>query len=228
MPEQRIEHFNQTPAAIDWINEDFSAWTWVTDRIVFEDLGVDGLAYRFTDDYDGREWRITDVRCDEPDRAEWRTNRGSTCVARPLRPYDAVALGLAPQPLPPDLIIMLRGNESGDLLRDDGAPGGLLDLHPELAWYDEATQRDRAQEVAALVEHDLLGSRTLERWRRFVGIGHLGWAPMTVPVRAYDVGYRNARFVSPTVAEMLWRGEKSGFAREHVVSRSMSESHDVV
>lgn len=219
LADQRIERFSVSPAAVDWINDDGTAWTWVTDEILFEDLGVDGLAYRFVDDYDGREWRITEVRRDEPGRAEWRTNRGSTCTARPVRPYDAVALRLAPEPLPPEDVMMLRRSDAER--PGSEVPGTtLLDLDPAVVWFDEPSQRERCSEVAAMIEHDLLGARTIQRWRRFVGVGHLGWAPMTVPVRAYDLGYRNSRFVSPAVAEMLWRGEKTGFAREHVVSRS--------
>lgn len=215
-----IEHFRVAPAAVEWLSPSEGAWVWVTERIQFDDLGVDGLAFGFTDDYDGREWRIAEVYRDEPDRAEWLTTRGSTCVARALRPYDAVALRLSPQPLPPEVTLALRSGERSDAA-EDFAGATLLDLDPGVVWHEEGEQRERTRMIAAMVEHDLVGSRTIEGWRRFVRVGNMGWAPMTVPVRAADVSYRNARFVSPTVAELLWHGVRTGFRREHVVSRSL-------
>lgn len=105
---------------------------------------------------------------DEPGRAEWLTTHGSTCVARALPLRSAVALRLSSrQPLPPDVTLALRSSERSDAA-EDFAGATLLDLDPGVVWHEEREQhRSAPRMIAAMVEHDLVGSRTIEGWRRF-------------------------------------------------------------
>ena len=87
-------------------------------------------------------------------------------------------------------------------------------------WFDEAEQRERARDIAAVVAHDLQGAADVPQWRTHVRSSHLGWAPAKVPVRTVDPGLSNTRFVTPSIAEALWRGTSPKVTREHAVSRS--------
>ena len=99
-------------------------------------------------------------------------------------------------------------------------PKSFLPLDASVLWVDEATQKERAGEIAKVILHDLEGERSVNHWRAHVPRGLLGWAPTKVPLRAKELSYRNCRYVTLKVAEMLEAGERTGFRREHIVSRS--------
>ena len=99
-------------------------------------------------------------------------------------------------------------------------PKSFLPLDASVLWVDEATQKERAGEIARVILHDLEGERSVNHWRTHVPRGLLGWAPTKVPLRAKELSYRNCRYVTLKVAEMLEAGERTGFRREHIVSRS--------
>jgi len=99
-------------------------------------------------------------------------------------------------------------------------PKSFLPLDASVLWVDEATQKERAGEIAKVILHDLEGERSVNHWRTHVPRGLLGWAPTKVPLRAKELSYRNCRYVTPKVAEILEAGERTGFRREHIVSRS--------
>jgi hypothetical protein len=163
---------------------------------------------------------IRSVEMDTPTEARWTGINGTTFRARPVRPYDAVAFRLSPHPQPVEVVgAALVGADQGDVPR--GPSSSRLALDVDKVWWAEDEQREHARDVALAVAHDLLGEATIPGWRSHVGATHLGWAPTKVPVRGADVIWSNARFVTPTVAELLDQGERHRFRREHTVSRSL-------
>lgn len=216
--------FTLSPAALECCDSHGEYWLWFVDAFAFhEDEQGSRSVEIFGGPVDPRTWGIASVELDTPDEARWITRSGTRCIARRFRPYDAVALGLHNQPLPVDVILEAGFEGHLNVPREDPVESRLF-IDPEAVWFDEAVQRERAQEIAAVVAHDLAGASALSQWRTHVRAGHLGWAPAKVPVRTADPGLSNTRFVTPSVAEALWRGTSPKVTREHAVSRSFLAS----
>lgn len=121
-------------------------------------------------------------------------------------------------PLPADVLADVVFGRSEPPVDQPSTP---LDLRPEEVWVNEEQARQRTREIAHVIAHDVRGRLELPEWRKHVPYGLLGWAPTKVPVAAANVSSKNARFVTPTVAEKLWRGDTTGLRREHVIARSL-------
>jgi len=215
-----MNEFSLAPAALDCIDIDGNSWSWFVDAFeLHEDEQGRRSVEIFGGPVDPRTWGIASVELDTPEEARWTTEHGTRCVARRFRPYDAVSLGLHDQPLPVEVIVAAGFDGTLSQRPVDHAESRLF-IDADTVWFDEADQRERAREIAAVVAYDLEGAAALPQWRTHVRSSHLGWAPAKVPVRTADPGLSNTRFVTPSVAEALWRGTSPKVTREHAVSRS--------
>lgn len=212
------QRFQLSPFALEMDHDEDGHWAWARRKLTFNPYEPDPPMVEVQSDFDGRTFGLAELLVDEPGEARFVTVNGTRCWARPFRPYDAVLIAGTRAPVALDQL-------EGVLFAGDDPPpedpsGSILELHPDRVWLDDEAQRRKTREIAEVVAHDVRGRATIEAWRRHVPFGLLGWAPTKVPLKAANVGPTNARFVTPTVAEMLWRGERSGFRREHIVARS--------
>lgn len=169
-------------------------------------------------DADPRTFGIEELIVDSADEVRWTLPDGTTAWARRLRPYDAVAAGSSTVPIDGDALV--DAVFGGSAPHVEASPSSLLELNTGKVWVSDDVARARTRDIADVVAHDVRGRLEIEAWRKHVPYGLLGWAPTKVPVKAANVGPSNSRFVTPTVAEMLWRGQSTGLRREHIVARS--------
>lgn len=213
-----MEHFAARPAALDCIDTDGNSWTWVTGDLRFgsDEPGRDYV--EVTSPVDARTLGIASVELDTATEARFTTEHGSRCIARAVRPYDAVPLGFSDQPLAVEAFIADAVNLNPTFTL--GPPTPLV-FETSTVFVDDDTQRERAREFAEVVATDLQAAEQVPTWRRHVGATHLGWGPAKIPLQLSKVGLGNGRFVTPTIAEALWRGERPAFRVEHVVARQL-------
>ena len=215
---QHAQKFRVSPFAIESTSPTEGYWIGIAKELRINFDEPDRPMVEVLSDADPRTYGLAELIEDAADEARWRTVNGSTMWARPLRRYDAVALGSAPFPVEQaGLADVLFGAADPP---SDYRPGSLLELRPDLVWEDDAAARQKTIEIADVVAHDVQGRRDIEAWRKHMPLGLLGWAPTKVPVKAANVGPKNARFVTPAVAEMLWDGQTTGLRREHIIARS--------
>lgn len=213
-----MENFEARPAALDCIDTDGNTWTWVTGHLMFDSDGPDRDYIEVTSPVDARTFGIASVELDTADEARFTTEHGSRCIARAVRPYDAVPLGFSDQPLAVEAFIDDAVNLNPTFTT--GPPTPLV-FEASTVFVDDTAQRERAREFAEVVATDLQAAEQVPTWRRHVGATHIGWGPAKIPLRLSKVGLGNARFVTPTIAEALWRGERPAFRVEHVVARQL-------
>lgn len=218
MSPQHIQQFHASPFAIESTNPEEGYFVGFAKELRFNFDEPDRPMVEVLSDADPRTFGLVELIEDSTDAARWLTVNGSTMWARQLRPYDAVAAGRARFPIEvADLATVLF---DGSIPPPDDHPESLLKLRTTQVWEDDAAARQKTLEIADVVAHDVAGRRDIPAWRKHIPYGLVGWAPTKVPIRAANVGPKNARFVTPTVAEMLWQGQSTGFRREHVISRS--------
>ena len=218
MHSSSVQRFNVTPFAVEMFNP--SHWYQLgVARELRITAGHDQQVVEVLSDDDPRTFVIDELIVDTADEVRWTMPGGTTARARPLRPYDAVATRSAPTPVELDALADVVFGRCEPPQHQRGPI--LLDLRSDLVWVDDSEARQRTGEIAQAVAHDVRGRREIPAWRKHVPYGLLGWAPTKVPLKAANVGPSNARFVTPTVAEMLWNGQATGLRREHVISRSM-------
>lgn len=212
-----VNRFAISPAALDCVDAEGNTWVWATPELRFgsDEPGRDYV--EVPGQVESRTFGIASVELDTPEEARFTTEHGSRCIARAIRPYDAVPLGISDQPLPVEEIV---ASAIEDLPPTGGPPTPLVFDSSEV-YVDEETQRERAREFAEVVAADLTAAEQVPTWRKHVGPTHIGWGPAKIPLRLSKVGLGNGRFVTPTIAEALWRGERPAFRVEHVVARQL-------
>ncbi len=214
-----ISAFNLEPVAVERYHPEHGHEVWIAPYLVFHsDIG----SVEVPGGYDARTLGVETIIVDSPTEARW-TIEGTTCVARSIRPYDAVSIGLSDHPMAPAEIVA-RVLHGGDGPPPEHPPpehpaSCRLDLNAAAVFVDDDTQRQRAADTARAIEHDLAGE-TITDWRLHVPLGFFGWAPTKVPLKHRELRFNNTRFMSPAMAERLWLGSPGEWRREHIVPRA--------